>query len=209
MEVSIKVCGLTRAEDARLAMSLGADFGGVIGYPGSPRYVKFGEETALLAEIPEGRRVWVSVEPGIAEIENAFSCGFDFAQIHFDPTSNFDPRAVADRFDGKQLWFAPRLVDPRHFDERWIDFGNVFLIDGFSQDRMGGTGHRVDGEAFADLAARFPDSEFVLAGGINPENAVNAIRSSGAGRIDVNSGVESSPGAKDPGRMRRLFEAVR
>ncbi len=209
MGVLIKICGLRRPADARAAMALGADFGGVIGHPASPRYLELRSEAPLLAEIPEGRRVWVSVEPAPEEVESALDRGFDFVQVHFDPQGGFDPVSASKRFGAERLWLAPRLADPRKFQEAWIDAAEVFLIDGFAPDRMGGTGRRVEGEAFAELVRRYPGCQFVIAGGISPENVGEVLRVSGASQVDVNSGVEASPGVKDPVRLRNLFAAVR
>ncbi|MBC2602330.1 phosphoribosylanthranilate isomerase [Puniceicoccus vermicola] len=209
MDVSVKVCGLRRPEDAREAMSLGADFGGVIAHPASPRYVAPGTEEALLAEIPKGKRVWVAVEPDLEAIEAAFARGFDWVQIHFDPSGDFDPVSVSTRFGASRLWLVPRLANLLDFNEDWVGLAKVILIDGFSKDRMGGTGHRVEGESFAKLQNRHPEQRFSIAGGITPENVGEVLRSSEAAQIDVSSGVESSPGNKDASRLRALFQAVR
>lgn len=209
MAISIKICGLTRPEDARLAVRLGAGYGGVIGHKASLRHVAIESTGSLLAEIPAGKRVRVGVEMPDAQIEAAFRAGFDWVQVHFDPDGEFDPAAVSRRFGPERLWFAPRLANPLDFSEKWTGLAAVFLIDGFSPDRMGGTGKRVNGESFAQLCQRHTDQAFTLAGGITPGNIDEVLRTSNASRIDISSGVESAPGIKDPGLLEDLFRRVR
>jgi len=209
MAILVKVCGLTCPADAREAIRFGADYGGVIGYEDSPRHVPLDQTAPLLAEIPPGRRVRVGVETCDRELEAAFRAGFDLVQVHFDPQGSFDPAAVSERFGADRLWLAPRLANPLDFAEEWIGLAAVVLVDGFSADRFGGTGKRVAGAAFAELCARHPGQVFAVAGGIAPANVEEVLRATGSGRIDVNSGVEKSPGIKDPALLRDLLRRVR
>lgn len=206
----VKVCGLARPADARLAVDLGAAFGGVIGYPDSPRFVEPGSpaERAVLEAIPPEKRVWVSVAASAGAVAAAFERGYAFAQIHFDPQGDWAPGKDLASVDPGRLWLAPRLPGPDAFGEDWIGRAAAFVIDGFSPGRFGGTGKTVDGSAFARLRKRFPGEAFVLAGGISPENVEEILARSGADRIDANSGVESAPGVKDPALLRRLFAAL-
>jgi len=209
-EVEVKVCGLTRPEDAVMALKTGARFAGVNGYRASPRFVRSGsdEERAILEEIPPERRVWVCVEPEIDEVADAFRRGYAVAQVHFDPMGIWRPGLFSQRFGREKLWLAPRMANPPDFRIDWIGLADSFLIDGFATGAFGGTGKRVDGKAFADLLGKFPEESFMLAGGLSPENVSEAISASGASRIDVNSGVESAPGIKDSEKIRRLFDSL-
>ncbi len=203
----VKICGLTRSEDAVLAFALGARFGGVIGAAGSPRFVGPGSpaEAGVLSAIPPGCRVWVSVEPAVGEVEAALERGFDRAQVHFDPAGDFDPAALSAAVGAERVWLAPRMRDTGEFRPGWLGRAEAFLVDGFSAHRFGGTGKRVDAAAFARLAAAHPGADFILAGGLAPDDLARTLDRSGARRIDVNSGVERSPGVKDPEKMKRLF----
>ena len=89
-----------------------------------------------------------------------------------------------------------------------MDFAEAFLIDAFAEDAYGGTGHTADWSRFADLKERFPEKKWILAGGLSPDNALDAIAATGADRIDANSGVESAPGIKDPEKIKALFKAL-
>lgn len=204
----VKVCGLTRPEDAATAMAYGASFAGVNGYEKSPRFILPGSpaESRILGKIPLKSRVWVCVEPEWEEVEGAFDRGYAVAQIHFDPDGEWNPGECSLRFGRESLWFAPKMASVEQFREEWAGMARSFLIDGYSSDRFGGTGKRVPGRAFAGLQRQFPGEIFMLAGGLGPENANESVLASGARRIDVNSGVESAPGIKDPAKIKRLFE---
>lgn len=207
----VKICGLTRGEDAAGAFALGARFGGVIGVPGSPRFVEPGgpAEEEVLSGIPGGSRVWVSVEPSLNEVEAALGRGFDRVQIHFDPAGDFDPAAPANKIGRDKIWLAPRMKEPNEFRSEWIGLAEVFLIDGFSTDRFGGTGKRVDVGGYARLTDTHPSGTFAIAGGLAPGNLAAVLRGSAASRIDVNSGIEIRPGIKDPEKMAKLFAVLK
>ncbi len=203
----VKVCGLTRPEDAATAMAAGATFAGVNGYPPSPRFVQPGSDTEsrILEKIVPQARVWVCVEPTEEEVRNALGRGYAMVQIHFDPNGGWEPGPFSAVFGPDRLWLAPKLETPDLFRDEWEGLARCFLIDGYSPGRFGGTGKRVAGRAFARLRKRFPEETFMLAGGLGPENVNEAVLTSGARRIDVNSGVECEPGIKDPGSIRQLF----
>ncbi len=207
---SVKICGLTRPGDAVLALGAGAEFGGVIGFDGSPRYVapESELESVLLRALPGRRGVWVGVEPHPEEGAAALARGFGRIQAHFDPGGDWDPVRFQAAVPRESLWLAPRLPSLDAFREEWIGLAEAFLIDGFAPDRFGGTGKVVEGAAFARLRAHFPGETFILAGGLSPDNVAGAVEASGAVRIDVNSGVESAPGVKDPEKIRCLFAAL-
>ena len=83
-----------------------------------------------------------------------------------------------------------------------------FLIDAFSTDAYGGTGKTADWSGFAEWKSLWPDKEWILAGGLSPENVSRAVAISGAGRVDANSGVESAPGIKDSAKVRAFFASL-
>ncbi|MEM0967474.1 MAG: phosphoribosylanthranilate isomerase [Verrucomicrobiota bacterium] len=208
-EIEIKVCGLTSVAAAQQVVRLGAEYGGINGYPPSPRFIDGELEEEVLNELPKGSRIWVTVEPSLASAKEALRRGYDFVQIHFDPKGSFSPKDLASAVGKGNVWLAPRLADPLDFSEEWIGLADLFLIDGFSPDRVGGTGKRVSGQSFRELESRYPTEKFCIAGGIAPGNVEEVIRESGAERIDVNSGVESAPGVKDVGKLEELFRLVR
>ncbi|MEM9018544.1 MAG: phosphoribosylanthranilate isomerase [Verrucomicrobiota bacterium] len=207
--IEVKVCGLTSAAAATEVVRLGADYGGINGYPPSPRFIEGKSEEEILHELPVGSRIWVTVEPSLASAEEALRRGYDIVQVHFDPKGTFSPLDLASVVGKERVWLAPRLADPLEFSEDWIGLADLFLIDGFSPNQVGGTGKRVSGESFQRLERRYPTEKFCIAGGIGPENVKEVLEESGAKRIDVNSGVESSPGVKDVAKLEELFRSVR
>ena len=205
----VKICGLTRREDLRKARELGADFFGSIGVPDTPRYQPLPVAARLFAEATDPRqRVRVLLEPTPAEARAALEAGFAKVQAHWDPAGSYDPQALSAAIGTAHLWLAPRLPDPLAFRPEWLPLGERFLIDGYRPDRIGGTGVPVDTEAFRALRERYPDARFALAGGLTPDNVERVLRESQAAFLDLSSGVESSPGHKDPTRLAALFAAL-
>ena len=204
--VSIKVCGLTREADVDLALELGADYCGFIVYPKSPRGISIERAAELAQRVPEGKRVLVDVETGTEELERYRDAGFDAFQIHAGMNMGLVSLAAWSGLVGRErLWLAPRLAPGEDFSEVVLEFTDTVLLDAFHQDKYGGTGETGDWTGFAQLRERLPQINWILAGGLSPKNVLEAVAATGADRIDVNSGVESEPGQKNPEKLRELF----
>ncbi len=207
MRPRIKICGLTRQEDARLARELGADFFGVILYSGSPRFVREEAIEQLLAAIPTGRRVAVEVAPDPAVLLKRRNQGFDLFQVHYDPLKVADGQieawSKAVGFD--RLWLAPRQPPEKAFPAAALKAAQTQVLDTYHKEAYGGTGRTGDWPHFRSLAEANPKHHWVLSGGLRPENVRAALRATGARIIDVNSGVESAPGIKDAVLLDLLF----
>lgn len=201
-----KVCGLRRGEDARLAADLGADFLGFILYEKSPRYLALDDYVAGAAGWPVGpRRVAVLVEPTVARLTEVAAAGFAYFQIH--ARHDLDVARVAEwssLVGPERLWLAPKLPPGAVFPKDWMPLAETFLADTYHAEGFGGSGRTGDWGGFASLAASFPGKRWILAGGLGPDNLFEALARSGAGFIDVNSGVESAPGVKSADRLRAL-----
>jgi phosphoribosylanthranilate isomerase len=208
--VSVKICGLTREVDVDLALELGADFCGFIVYPKSPRGISMERATELAARVPEGRRVLVDVETGTDELERRRHAGFDFFQIHAGLDVGLASLAGWSGLVGRErLWVAPRLKPGEAFPQMVLEFADTVLLDTYHKEQIGGTGETGDWETFADLKLRHAHKNWILAGGLNPENLLGAIAATGTECVDVNSGVESEPGRKDAEKLRALFGKLR
>ncbi len=209
-DIHLKVCGMRRAEDARLAAELGADFLGFIFYPKSPRHLAFEAYDALAASLPGGpRRVAVMVEPSVEELAQAKGLRFDFFQIHARHDVSLERvRGWSEAVGAARLWLAPKLPPSAAFPAAWLDLAGTFLVDTFHAEGFGGSGRTGDWAGFAALARVHPDKRWILAGGLAPENVVEAIALSGARHVDVNSGVETNPGVKSPEKLRALAAAL-
>ena len=205
----VKVCGVTREEDLDLAIELGADFVGLNFHPSSPRYLA-PERAAVLAARARGRVavVGVFVDRRRAEVEEiAEAVGLDLLQFHGaegpDDLAPFGDRAV------KVLRLAPgERPAPEGLAATLASYPAAwgFLVDARHPTLAGGTGESWSWGAIAgtDSGGR----PLLVAGGIRPDNAAEALAASGAAGIDVCSGVEAAPGVKDRDLLAGLFRAV-
>lgn len=198
----IKICGVTRVEDALAAAELGVDLVGLNFAPESPRRVSF-ELAAEIATAVRGRLrlAGVFVEASAAEIRRALDeLGLDLVQLHGEEPAEavaaLGARAIR-VFRGAPSAAAIGKT-PR---------AGLFLVDAppAPGGPRGGAGRTWTWETLAGL--RFP-APVLVAGGIAPGNVARALAASGADGVDVASGVESVPGIKDPEKMRRLVEEV-
>ena len=152
----IKVCGLTREEDVKLTLSLGADYLGFILYPQSPRAVPLDRAVELAAAVPVGQRVAVDVATSLDDLKRYHYAGFDYFQIHFGADFDHSNLAKYSKIVGKEkLWLAPRLASEDTFSEDILDYANTILIDTFVNDQFGGTGKVGDWTRFNALKERY------------------------------------------------------
>ncbi len=210
-DINLKVCGMKRAEDARLAAELGADFLGFIFYPKSPRYLAYEAYEELAPSLPRGpKRVAVMVEPSLDDLRRARETRFDIIQIHARHDTPVEiVRAWSEVVGAANLWLAPKLPPGAALPREWLSLTDTFLVDTFHADGFGGSGRTGDWAGFSRLAEANPGKRWILAGGLGPDNVVAAITASGARFVDVNSGVESHPGSKSPEKLRAVAAALR
>jgi phosphoribosylanthranilate isomerase len=193
----IKICGITRLEDARFAVECGANALGFVFWPGSPRSIDPARAQAIVASLPPFvTPVGVFVnQPSDFVNGVAAAVGLGVVQLHGDESPDF--AASINRPVLKALTLS--AID------RWPS-ETMILLDAHDPVRRGGTGRTIDWTTAASIAARRP---IVLAGGLNPENIADAIERVRPFGIDVSSGVEAAPGVKDHGRLKQLFDAIR
>ena len=200
--IRLKVCGPTSLADADMADRVGADFLGFVLSPKSPRCVTLEQFRAMAGRLPRRKKVAVTVEPSVAELREIAAAGFDFVQVHFDaslvPAGTAAWAAEAGR---NRLWLAPRVAPDADFPEALLPLSNTFLFDAFSADKFGGSGKTADWTKFRRHREAQPEKTWILAGGLTPENIGVALKATGAQVVDVNSGVEASPGKKDPAKL--------
>jgi len=209
-DIQWKVCGLRSVEDAQAAAACGADHLGFILYAKSPRHVALDRFAAFAGDLPEIPKVAVSVEPTPGELGAMEKAGFDFFQVHF--RHDLPPAALeawSQAVGAERLWLAPKLPPSVDVPAGWLPLARYFLLDAFRADLFGGTGRTADWGKFTRHRRAHPEQTWILAGGLNPENVGEAIRQSGARWIDVNSGVESSPGSKDHAKIKAFADALR
>jgi phosphoribosylanthranilate isomerase len=200
--VKVKVCGTTRLKDALLAVECGADAIGFIFYKKSPRCVSVTTAKEICSNLPPFiHRVGVFVNETADTINRiAERCGLDAVQLHGDESPAFCKKIK------RRVIKVVRVKDVASLKEMSRYAVDGFLLDTFKEDQWGGTGKVFDWE----LAARAKKySPVILAGGLNPRNVKAAIKKVQPYGVDVSSGVEQSPGKKDPKKMKAFIKAVR
>jgi phosphoribosylanthranilate isomerase len=197
----VKICGITRAQDAELVSRLGAAAVGFVLWPGSPRYVTPDAARVIAAEVPPHvMKVGVFVDQDIETVRNIMDVvGLDVAQLHGDETADYCRQL------GRKIFKAVGVTDSGTMDISRFDPDVVLLIDAHDSERYGGTGRTVNWDSAREIAMTRPT---ILAGGLNAANIRLALRSVRPYGVDVSSGVESAPGVKDPVRLRSFFEAL-
>lgn len=207
-ELRLKVCGLTTAEDAAAAAGIGADYLGFILYPKSPRFLPLDRFADLKPRLPALPKVAVMVSPSADELEAALGAGFDFYQIHFPATDVAAARRASTDVGAARLWLAPKLPPEAELDAALLPLADTWLLDAYRAVSFGGTGRTGDWAKFRRYSEGNPEKNWVLAGGLSPENAAAAVAATGTRAIDVNSGVELAPGRKDPAKLAALRAAL-
>ena len=198
----VKICGITRLEDAEAAIELGAGAIGFVFWPKSPRYLDPERARTIVAALPPFiATVGVFVDQ-TARLVNGVAArvGLSTVQLHGD-----EPIEMLGEIERPVVKaMALRASMTAEEADAWPSRVRL-LIDAHDPDQRGGTGRTVDWKRAAAVAARRP---VLLAGGLNAANVADAIRTVKPFGIDVSSGVESSPGIKDHARLRALFDAV-
>jgi len=207
MTVEVKICGLTRAEDAAAAHAAGADWLGVV-FASGPRVVT-PERAAAVARAAPGRPLLgvFGTQPVERILEICAAAHLAGAQLHGRYTA---ADAVALRRAGLVVWRVVRLAgdaDLEQLDERWdVD---AVLVEPRIASADGGTGRPLALALAAAARRRLGSRRMVLAGGLAPETVAAAVGLVAPDVVDVSSGVESLPGIKDPDKIGRFVEAAR
>ncbi len=203
MRTRVKICGITRLEDARLAVELGASALGFNFYPPSPRYIAPAEARRIIRQLPpfvsavgvfadetdSGRVAAVAREAGVAAV-----------QLHGPKYPPLD--GALENYP--LIWAVAVGEDFKLAELRKLTAG-AFLLDTFDPGLAGGTGKTFDWTLAREAKQYGP---VILAGGLTPDNVREAVEKVRPFGVDVASGVESAPGKKDPERLRAFFAAV-
>lgn len=207
--VRLKVCGITSLVDADAADAVGADYLGFIFHVKSPRHIAPAQYRAMSERLPPRKRVAVCVEPSAAELAALVALDFDRFQIHFSADTPVATIAAWSQLAGKaRLWLAPKLPPGQDVKPEWLAQTEAFLLDTFHADKFGGTGETGDWGKFKRHREAQPTKTWILSGGLNADNIAAAVTATGAKFVDVNSGVEQSPGIKSPAKLQALVLAL-
>jgi phosphoribosylanthranilate isomerase len=196
----VKICGITRLEDARDAIDAGASAIGFVFWPKSPRYIAPERARAIVQALPRPvMAVGVFVNQGREEVNDvAKQVGLCAVQLHGDETP-----ASAEGIE-RPVIRAVGLNGTAGSISEW-PLTTTILVDAHDPEKRGGTGTTADWAKAADLAR---SRRVVLAGGLTPENVARAVATVRPYGVDVSSGVESAPGIKDSAKLLALFKAL-
>ena len=201
--VRIKICGITRYEDARVAANLGADALGFIFYPQSPRYITPVNAAEIIKKLPPFiSRVGVFVDEDPNRVVEIIKLAkLDTVQLHGNESPQYCaamPVPVIKVFSVHDESDISKLSDYKACG---------YLLDTWSPDRRGGTGKVFDWSVAVKACSIY--NTIILSGGLGPSNLQEAIETVRPFAVDVNSGVEISPGIKSPPKMRDAISIVR
>jgi phosphoribosylanthranilate isomerase len=203
MATAVKICGITRVEDALTAAHCGAQAIGLIFYRPSPRYVSPSQAAGIVRALPPFvTAVGLFVDAGTAEIRAVVTeAKCQLLQFHGNETPEFCRefglpyvKAVRVRPEVNLLQYAHDYRDAQGL-----------LLDAFVQGTHGGTGTSFDWT----LIPRAMPLPVILSGGLSPENVKQAVRAVRPWAVDVSSGVEAAPGIKDAARIAAFISGVR
>ncbi len=199
--IPVKICGITRLEDAISAVELGASAIGFIFYEKSPRAITPNDAHTISEKLSaSSARVGVFVNSPENFIKRSISnVPLDAIQLHGDEPPQFCDQFNLPVFKGIQVSDKKSLQEMERFD---VD---GFLLDTASNGNYGGTGRTFDWSLLYD---KEPEAPIILSGGLRPENVLSAIKAVRPSAIDVNSGVESKPGVKDQKKMHHLMNQL-
>jgi phosphoribosylanthranilate isomerase len=207
----IKICGLTRVDDALMVAEAGANWIGLNFYPPSPRFIEPAIAREIVRALPESATpvgLFVNSPPDeIADLSARL--GLEIIQLHGQ-----EPPEDLRKLSHLTIIRAFRLHDVHSIDEmitylkRAAELGRMpdaILVDGFVADSPGGTGVAI-AEHLLGLLPSVP--RLILAGGLNPGNVADRVRKVRPWMVDVASGVESTPGRKDPAKVKAFIESA-
>jgi phosphoribosylanthranilate isomerase len=224
----IKICGITTPEDALLAAEAGADAIGLNFYEKSPRCITAAEAYKVQQVLPtEFTKVGVFVSIAsdhdrlmrqIADLH--LSLNFAAIQLHGDDRDLIRHQIrmlrVLSGLTGGNIMFCPaiRCSQPNLLTDDELSglvgtTKDAILLDGFQPGLFGGTGQTLDWNMIREQRDKLLGLPLILAGGLTPDNVAEAIRLARPDAVDVASGVESSPGKKDPAKLRDFLAAAK
>jgi phosphoribosylanthranilate isomerase len=194
----VKICGMTRVEDAMAAVDAGAGAIGFIFWPASPRFIDPHRARKIAAMLPPFvTAVGVFVNQPLDYVNGVSSLvRLGAVQLHGDETPAFAAAVTSPVIKAMSLGAGDVQAWPAEVR---------LLLDVHDPVVRGGTGRTIDWTAAADVAAQ---RQILLAGGLTPDNVADAVARVRPFGIDVSSGVERAPGIKDHRRLQALFEAV-
>jgi phosphoribosylanthranilate isomerase len=205
---SVKICGITRPEQAEEIFALGADAVGINLWPKSKRHMPLSvAETSLHDIAAKNALVAVLENPDDALLDAAITSGlFQALQLHGDETPH-DVERLMNR--GVNVIKALQVRDAASLPQIGEFPCTAILLDAYNPDTYGGGGHAFPWELAVRAQEMFPDKRILLSGGLNADNVRQAVQQTHPIAVDVASGVESQPGIKDLAQVARFITEAR
>ncbi len=203
MRVRAKICGITNLKDALAAVDAGADALGFMFYEASPRNVSAKVAAGIIRQLPPFvAKVGVFVNATEETVGKTIAeCGLDTLQFHGDETPEF-----CQKFAPLKVYKAFRMQGLESLQGLAGYKTDAWLLDSFVPGKPGGTGATFNWDLA--IEAKKLGRPVILAGGLTPENAAEAVMKVRPYAVDVSSGVESSPGKKDHAKLRQFIAAA-
>ncbi len=197
----IKVCGITRLKDALLAVRLGADMLGFVFFEKSPRYLTVAQAKNIVDKLPATiNKVGVFVKPNLSTVQTASrELNLDYVQLH----GTFNNALVRQlKNSGHKVIQSFHVESASDYNEIWKSNADIVHLDNKSDYTYGGTGKQFNWK----IRPRQKIPNLMLAGGLKASNVTEGIKRFQPLVIDVNSGVESSPGSKSETKLKQFFK---
>ncbi len=198
----VKICGITNQEDALCAIQCGAAALGFIFYSPSPRYIQPNDAKKIISSLPEQIvSVGVFVNEALEQINRIMEhCGLDMLQLHGDESPEF-----CREFPASRIIKAVELKNEDDLNQAFQYDVSGILVDTRHAGLYGGTGKQSNWE----MACRLKHQKLlILSGGLSEGNIVEALQRVAPAALDINSGVEISPGKKDHTKLKEIFKVI-
>ncbi|EAW34971.1 phosphoribosylanthranilate isomerase [Lyngbya sp. PCC 8106] len=204
----VKICGITKPDQGKAIAELGATTLGFICVQSSPRFITPQNIQAVIELLPiTVERIGVFANASLEEIsQTLLAADLTGIQLHGGESLEFCDR-LRQSFPHLEIIKAIRVKTPEALDlaETYIDHVDTLLLDAYHPQQLGGTGHTLDWNSLQQFR---PSIRWLLAGGLTPDNVLEALNLLKPDGIDLSSGVEQSPGDKDLDKVRQLFQVL-
>ena len=202
VRIRVKICGITREEDAKAAVESGADAIGLVFYSKSPRYVDLTSAHKIACAVgPFVTVVGLFVNASIDQVNEVIDAvELDLLQFHGD-----EDEAYCAQFHMPYIK-AIRMYPGLDVTDVMADYPSArgFLFDAWNKDKYGGTGETFEWQRLSGL----DETPYILAGGLNPDNIGEAVATARPYAVDVSGGVEVSPGIKSSELIQQFIDGV-
>ena len=200
----LKICGITKLEDARYVAGAFADFLGFIFYNGSPRFINPKHAAEIIGWVHGPKCVGVFVNQQAEEINTVIEhTGIELVQLHGDETPDIAEKIRCPIIKSFRINSIRDIPQIKYNMMEWTNAADFFLFDTKTDKQHGGSGTSWDWNLLDELN---PQKAFFLAGGISVHNVVEAVTKARPYAIDLSSSIEQSPGIKDFDKLQVFFD---